>query len=76
MRFCAAFSALGDKFHYRANKTSPRTSCGVFAVVSSHSLRDFLLMTQFLVPTIRLSPLKKPDNGCKRFFLLDYLRLV
>ncbi|EEW7209624.1 hypothetical protein DNU08_27655 [Escherichia coli] len=23
------FSVLGDKFHYRTNKTSPRTFCGV-----------------------------------------------
>ena len=29
LRFCAMFSVLGDKFHYRTNKTSPRTFCGV-----------------------------------------------
>ncbi|MEK2525468.1 hypothetical protein AAAA02_20510, partial [Providencia stuartii] len=35
MSFCVAFSALGDKFHYRANKTSSRTSCGVLEGINT-----------------------------------------
>ncbi|MEQ4635770.1 hypothetical protein ABN060_19640 [Providencia stuartii] len=35
MSFCAAFSVLGGKFHYRANKTSPGTSCGVLAGINT-----------------------------------------
>ncbi|MEX9852288.1 hypothetical protein AB7W96_20540, partial [Providencia huaxiensis] len=35
MGFCAAFSVLGDKFHYRVNKTSSRTFCGVLEGINS-----------------------------------------
>ncbi|MEX9892735.1 hypothetical protein AB7W78_20150 [Providencia rettgeri] len=35
LSFCAAFSVLGDEIHYRANKTSPRTFCGVLEGVNT-----------------------------------------
>ncbi|MFB9999125.1 hypothetical protein [Providencia rustigianii] len=33
--FCGTFSVLDDKFHCRANKTSPRTFCGVLEGINT-----------------------------------------
>ncbi|MEX9913312.1 hypothetical protein, partial [Providencia huaxiensis] len=35
LSFCDTFSVLGDKFHYRVNKTSSRTFCGVLEGINT-----------------------------------------